>query len=239
VEEFRTSILIAQQGRPMMEYGKLLAGRRRRGLRSPYPSAPPSAPWLRDTSAPWLRRAEQLAALDARLPQFLAREAKPVDAAECAQVGWLCQQPYKQLNAASARFYADAFAAEPKLENDLGSSYRYKAACAAAMAGCGQGKDAGDLDDTEGARLRRRALDWLRADLAAWRKQLGEKEVQLRPVVQQTLQTWLAETDFTRVRDSVALAKLPEAERQDWQKLWAEVQELFAKVGGEGSRTKK
>src|SRR5262249_42394899 len=64
-------------------------------------------------SAEWLRQAEQLAALDARLPQLLKGESKPADAAEGAQLGWLCQQPYKQLNAAAARFYAEAFAAQP------------------------------------------------------------------------------------------------------------------------------
>ena len=47
------------------------------------------------------------------------------------------------LNCAAARFYEEAFAAQPKLADDLGAAHRYNAACAAALAGCGQSKDAG------------------------------------------------------------------------------------------------
>jgi superkiller protein 3 len=190
-------------------------------------------------SAQWLQSAEQLASLDARLPQFLKHEAQPADAAERVQLGWLCQQPYKQLNAAAARLYAQAFAAEPKFADDLKAPHRYNAACAAALAGCGTGKDADQLDDRERARLRHRALTWLQADLAVWRRLLADNEAKIRPALQPTMQRWLGAPEFARVRDPEALAKLPEAERQDWQKLWAEVQELFAKAGGQSSRPEK
>src|SRR5262249_13062402 len=100
-------------------------------------------------------------------------------------------------------------------------SLRYNAACAAALAGCGQGNDAAKLDDKERSRLRKQALEWLRADLAAWGKLL-EKEPKAHPVVQQTMQYSLADKDFTGVRGD-ALATLPETERQEWHKLWQEV----------------
>jgi len=41
----------------------------------------------------------------------------------------------------------------------------------AALAAAGQGEDAAKLDDKERTRLRKQALDWLRADLALRRKQ--------------------------------------------------------------------
>jgi len=41
--------------------------------------------------------------------------------------------------------YADAFAADPKLAEDLHTESRYRAACSAALAGCGLGKDSGNL----------------------------------------------------------------------------------------------
>ena len=50
------------------------------------------------------------------------------------------------------------------------------------------------------------------------------------------MQHWLDNADFAGVRDPEALAKLAEAERQDWQTLWADVNELFAKAGAKGSR---
>ena len=76
---------------------------------------------------------------------------------------------------AAVQFYTQAFAAHPKLADDLRYCNRYNAACSAAVAGCGQGQDAATLDEAERARLRQQALKWLREDLTAW-GQLLEKE---------------------------------------------------------------
>jgi hypothetical protein len=154
-------------------------------------------------------------------------------------VASLCQQPYKQLTAAAARFYADAFADEPQLAEMLYRGHRYNAAYAAALAGCGQGKDAGTLPDQERARLRRQALDWLQADLAAWQKQLETGGAEAELVVRKLMQHWLADPDFAGVRGPEALGRLPEAEREGWQKLWVAVEELCNKAGGKGPRPQK
>jgi serine/threonine protein kinase/Flp pilus assembly protein TadD len=183
-------------------------------------------------SAEWVRKAERLVELDAKLPKILGGEVAPANAAESALLGWLCQQPYKQLNAAAARYYGAAFMLEPKLAEDLRSQHRYSGACAAALAGCGQGKDAQKLNDAERAGFRKRALDWLRADLAQYAKAVDHGPAQARPAVAKQLEHWQRDSDLARVRDPGALAKLPERERQDWQKLWADVKELFTKAGG-------
>ncbi len=60
------------------------------------------------------------------------------------------------------------FANDPRRAEDLGGSYRYNAARAAALAACGLGKDADHLDTEDCASLRKQALDWLRADVTAW-----------------------------------------------------------------------
>jgi len=44
----------------------------------------------------------------------------------------------------------------------------------------------------------------------------------------------VSEPDLASVRDDKALAALPEKERQAWQKLWADVDALRKKAGGEG-----
>jgi hypothetical protein len=89
--------------------------------------------------------------------------------------------------AASARLYADAFAAEPKLAADLNAEHLYNAACSAALAAAGQGEDAAKLDDKEKARLRKQALAWLRADLALRTKQLQSGLPADRTAAQQAL----------------------------------------------------
>jgi hypothetical protein len=110
-----------------------------------------------------------MARLDERLPRILEGKDHPKDAAERLAYAWLCQQNYNKRYTAAARFYSDAFTEEPKLADDLGAQHRYNAACVAALTGCGQGMDADKLDAKERARLRQQALDWLRADLKAYR----------------------------------------------------------------------
>src|SRR5260370_196524 len=80
-------------------------------------------------------------------------------------------------------------------------------------------------------RLRQPALDWLRADLAAWHKVLEGDQAKAAPAVRKQLQHWLQDPDFAGVRGPHALAQLPEAERFAWRKLWAEVEALFVQVG--------
>src|SRR5262249_6581179 len=116
------------------------------------------------------------------------------------------------------------------LANALEAGHRYNAACAAALAAAGQGKDAAALDEKERTRLRNQALDWLRADLALWDQQAHRAEPQARAATQQTLRHWQQDTDLAGVRTADALQKLPPAERAAWQKLWADVEAVLAKL---------
>jgi Flp pilus assembly protein TadD len=189
-------------------------------------SARPGWPY---PSAKWVREARRLVALDARLPQFLSGQAQPAGAGESMALAQMCQMHKKQY-AAAARFFAGAFAAQPTLADDLGAGHRYNAACAAALAGCGAGKDAADLAEKERARLRRQALDWLRADLNAWRRVLAKGPAKARPVIIQQMQHWLKDTDFAGARGPKALAKWSEGERSAWHNLWAQVADTLARA---------
>jgi tetratricopeptide (TPR) repeat protein len=165
-------------------------------------------------------------ALD-KLPRILKGESRPADANECLALAELCQQPYQRLYAASARFYGEAFTGEPKLAEDLRFQNRYNAACAAALAAAGKGVDAGKLDDKVRARLRQQALDWLRAELTAYRRLLEKEPKKVGSAVRDQMKHWQQDTDFAGVRGPAALAKLSEAERHDWEKLWADVADLL------------
>jgi len=57
-----------------------------------------------------------------------------------------------------------------------------------------------------------------------------------RSAVQQTLRHWQKDTDLAGLRDPTALAKLPEAERAEWHKLWADVEETLKKAAAPGKK---
>jgi serine/threonine-protein kinase len=173
------------------------------------------------------------------LPDILKGEARPSDAAECLTLADLCQQPHQRRYAASARFFGDAFTAEPKLADNLFTQPRHNAACAAALAGCGQAKDVDKLDAKERASLRRQALDWLRADLKAYRQLMEKFAGKPHPAVAQRMQHWLQDDDFAGVRGAEALGKLPEGERQPWQQMWADVADTLARARGDAALKQK
>src|SRR5262249_28984947 len=155
-----------------------------------------------------LRLAERQLRLERQLPAMLLGEAKAADAAESHDLARMCQK-HKRLYAAAARLYADAFRAEPKPADDLRAGHRYNAACSAAMAATGQGEDAAKLDDKDRAGLRRQAVDWLGADLAARTKLLGGGDPQARAAVRATMRHWQTDTDLTGVRHPWSLLRLP------------------------------
>jgi len=188
-------------------------------------------------AAQQLRDAERLANLDARLPAILKGEEQAKDVGERLLLAQICQRK-KKLYAAATRFFAEAIPAQPNLAGDLMAANRYNAACAAALAGCGQGADAAELDDKERARLRRQALAWLWSNLAAWRAALDKEPDKARPVALQRLQHWQEDSDFAGVRGD-ALGKLPAAERQAWQQFWTDVAETLARANGKTAPAKK
>jgi hypothetical protein len=138
----------------------------------------------------------------------------------------------KGLHAASARLWADALAADPKLAEDRRAQHRYNAACSAALAGCGQAKDDPPPDEIARAALRRQAQGWLEAERAAWAQSLETGPPQSRAAIVKALQHWRRDPDLAGIRDPEALAKLPEAERREWQALWGEVDALLKRAEG-------
>jgi eukaryotic-like serine/threonine-protein kinase len=114
---------------------------------------------------------------------------------------------------------------------DAGSDVRLEAARAAVRAA--EGKDAEKLGDEAKARLRKQALDWLKADLAARRKAVDKGGAKVRREAARALARWRKDPDLAGVRDKEALAKLPAGERVSWQKLWAEVDSLRKRTAEE------
>jgi tetratricopeptide (TPR) repeat protein len=154
-------------------------------------------------SGKWLEDAERMADLEVRLDQVLSGKARPRDALE--RIEFALALYAKASHVESARMYAEAFAEDAALAEDLAQSHRYNAACSAALAAALGGEDA--------AEWRGRALEWLRAELAA-REKAGTD-------LAETLEHWKQDPDFASVRDR--LGDLTEPERDAWRALWAAV----------------
>ena len=184
-------------------------------------------PGWRHPSADWVRQAETKAAMELKLFAFLKGEFQPSENQQRLALADVCRG--KKLNHTAAGLYAATFAADAKLAADLGAGHRYNAACFASLAAAGRGEDAAKLDDKERTRLRRQALDWLEADLAAWGNRVDSGPHQARPAIVQTLSHWQQDTDLAGIRDAAALTKLPVDEHKAFTQLWADVAALLKK----------
>jgi eukaryotic-like serine/threonine-protein kinase len=179
-------------------------------------------------SAKWIEDCRRLIELDGKLPAVLRGEVAPAGPEERVALAQVCS--CKRLYAASARFYAEAFAARRELAGDMSNGHRYFAACAAARAGCGEGKDAPDAGE-ERERWRRRARAWLRAHLTAFTGALDREGEKARVGVQRALAGWQRTPAWFGLRDPAPLAELPEDEQAECRRLWADVRALQRRAG--------
>jgi hypothetical protein len=187
-----------------------------------------ATPGWRYPSASWVRQAQRLVLLEQKLPTVLSGKLLPASAAEWVAYAEFCTLTGQY--ASSARLYAEAFAADTMLADDLRAGHRYNAACACARAGTGQGKDAGTLDATQRVEMRYCALGWLQDDLAAHTRQLARRWAVSGKPSYQALLHWRKDSDLAAVRDPAALGKLPEAEQVAWRNLWAQLDAVLARV---------
>jgi tetratricopeptide (TPR) repeat protein len=184
-------------------------------------------PDWRYPSAMWRRYAERLVRLEKNLPDLLSGKIKPTSPSERIDYAKVCNLTRRHQLA--AHLYAEAFAAEPKLADDLKASHRYNAVCAAALAAAGGGEPR-LVPDRLQYRLRRQALTWLRADLAACGNLLERGDVRSPALVAQRLKHWQSDNDLGGLRDPDAVARLPADEQAAWKKLWADVQALLERA---------
>jgi hypothetical protein len=176
---------------------------------------------------------EQLAVLEGvlrlerKLDACLAGTAQPANPREAL---WLAFRAAEREHYHTAvRFCSEAFQKEPNLSNDLLNQARYNAACWAALTVAGKGRDADTLTEKDRASLRQQALEWLRADLAAYRGLLA-RDPKYRPAIQQVLAHWPKDPELSNLRDTAAIERLPEAEREPWRQLWADARALYKRI---------
>ena len=153
-----------------------------------------------------------LVALDSRLTAISRGEAKAQNNEERLQ---FAQRAYdKSLHAFAATLWADALAADPKLDESRQFQVPYNASCSAVLAAAGKGKDVPPPDDAAKAKFRGQALDWLRGELATWTDLLEVNSKTNGPIVAQTMEHWKEDRDLEGIRDAKAIDLLPEPERR-------------------------
>jgi serine/threonine-protein kinase len=159
---------------------------------------------------------------------FLAGTYRPRDNTERLALLGVCR--FEARTVASARLYAEAFAEDTALADDLRSNLRFSAARSAALAGSGRGVDAPSIGAAERRRWRDRAGEWLRADLAA-RVRAVDADPATFPDLRKTLDRWRGDAELACVRNPVELDQLGADERKKFVEFWAEVATVLARPG--------
>jgi tetratricopeptide (TPR) repeat protein len=196
-----------------------------------------SLPDWRYPSAQWVRECERHLALEAVLPAIVSGEVQPADAAERLVVAQMCSD--RALHAAAARFWTEAFQADPRLADDLQAGNRQQAARSAALAGCGHGQDQPLPDERARRRLRRQALDWLEADVAVYDQILESRRPRNRDWISGRLDDWRGDSAFAPFRSEANPVPLPERELMAWRAFWSRVEALRTRAQQVGRATNR
>ncbi len=196
--------------------------RRGHALGSPTPA------W-RYPSADWAQQCQRQLELDRLLSDFLAGVAEPASVRERLELATFCQLSCKRLHLTAVRLVGDAVILDPRQADDP-QQPRYNTASSAALAAARQANDARFLPDKLALKLRRQALHWLLADLARFTHLAGRNDPGLQATLRQRLTHWHQDPDLASLRDAKALARLDPDERQQWQRLWHDVDALLRKV---------
>jgi tetratricopeptide (TPR) repeat protein len=194
-------------------------------------------PGWRYPSAEWVRQAERMPALDILLPKVLNGEADLPDAADLMELARFATHQ-KRMFAATATLFKDVFRAHPgwaeakipPQPNGLPFSNRRFAVAAAAMAAAGAG-DGAALTQEQRAAWRGQARDWIRSELEAWKRRLEGATPEATAEIVKLIADIQVDGWLASVRDLTHLDRLPPAEREACQTLWADVEALRKQAG--------
>ncbi|QDV91731.1 Serine/threonine-protein kinase PknB [Phycisphaerae bacterium RAS2] len=151
---------------------------------------------------------------------FLAGTHQPQDNDERLSLIGACE--FRNLHHLTAKLYSDAFDVDSALAENRQNDYRYNAACYAMMAATGARNNAVRLNDEERAMWRAKARQWLREELASW-KRASANSPQVRELALKRIVNWKRDPDLAGLRESEPLERLNENELRECHLLWAEI----------------
>jgi serine/threonine-protein kinase len=170
-----------------------------------------------------LQQSKDWVKLERRLPAIATGEAKPSRLAETVDYALMCQEPFWRRYALSLSLFKQAIATDRKVEPLV----RYKAACAAIMLAAGN-DEATKPGAAEAAELRRQAHQWLGDQMAVVRGEAHSNQRAARDRARFALTGFKWDINLVSIREPAALKALAQAERQQWEQFWAEVDDLLA-----------
>ncbi len=172
-------------------------------------------------TADWVAEGERTLYTDRKLAEVMRGAETPGTPAETSELAGLA---YIKGEAATAvRLYAEAFKADPALEEQ--DHVRLDAACAAVLAAEGRAPSTPLPAAEPAARLRAQALEWLRKELPSMETESATDPKGTRWI----LTIWTRTPELAAVRGD-GIARLPGSEQGDWRALWARVDAFAARL---------
>jgi tetratricopeptide (TPR) repeat protein len=168
-----------------------------------------------------------------RLPEIASGTSQPKNPADALALAQLCQQKFQNRYVLSLKLTIEAFAADPKLADNLAAGHRYNSASAAVQAAAGKDVELKAFDVDEWGYLTGLGLKWLRADLAILSEQA--KDQKLWPEVRKRLTAWKSDPNLMAVRDAVWLGVMAQIDRKVWESLWNDVETVLKTVTPEAA----
>jgi eukaryotic-like serine/threonine-protein kinase len=184
--------------------------------------------WAHDTAAAEIKRNQLLVELGKKLPMVLAGREKPANINEWNDLVSIALT--KESYVTATRLFKTAFTADPKLVRASKTVNRFIAILCAARSASGQNKNDPPPSEATRTEFRGLALSWLEAELADYTKVVNAGPPKARAEISGRLRGLLGSPDLKGIRDDVELAKLPEAERASWRKLWDAVDALLRRA---------
>jgi serine/threonine-protein kinase len=176
-------------------------------------------PGWRYPSEQWVKECSELSKLNRKFALVCTGFASPVNAEEGLALSQFALE-WKHQPTLALTMFQSATDFNPELAKGAPNIHRGRAIQAAAIV---QREGSDEMRD----HWRQSALNWLRADLSFWEKADAAKE---REAIRMEVERRLDDPGLQLFRDTAELAKLPQAEREQWKQFWGEMKSLQSRL---------
>jgi hypothetical protein len=181
-----------------------------------------------------LRKYRRIMELDTQFPDVPRIDTSNLN--DLVLLADLCE--IRRYYGTATRCWDIAFTNEPQLARHLHFGFRYRAACSAALAAFGQGREGESLSNHARHELRNKALSWLNDELDAYTQLLDSDLRMNRFRVRKALRQWQNDPFLSRLRDECS-SRAVQTQNDANVQLWQRVDQIMAKIDEHDSKLKK